>query len=126
MEALRRFLREKCVPSRRGKINKPALGVGGDQLDGDPVAYVQAFAALDEHSIHVGVESADERAVLVDAGDNGRKALADAGAQNDGGDALLHLALDLAGAIFHQGAANGDGVEIAFRVRLWPVSNKRL
>ena len=76
------------------------------------VAHVEAFAALHDHAFYVRIEGADEGAVVVDAGDDGGEALADAGMQDDGGDALLHLALDLAGVVFHQRAARGDGVEI--------------
>src|SRR5271165_3903799 len=104
--------------SSGGEVDEAALRVCGDELHGDLVAHIEAFAAMDEHSIYMRVEGADECAVVVDAGDDGRKALADARVKDYGGDALLHLALDLAGAVFHEGAALGDGVEIVLGVGL--------
>jgi len=64
------------------------------------------------------IEGADEGAVFVDAGDDGGEALADARVQDDGGDALLHLTLDLARAVFHQRAMDGDGIEIVHGIGL--------
>ena len=73
---------------------------------------------IHQHSVHVRIEGADERAVVVDARDDGLETLADARMQHHGGNALLHLALHLARAIFHQRAALRNRIEVAFGVGL--------
>ncbi len=54
----------------------------------------------------------------VRAGDDGLIGLADVRMKDDGGDALLHLALHFARGVFHLGASLRDGVELVFRVGL--------
>ena len=63
------------------------------------------------------IERAHEGSVVVHAGDDGLVGLADVRVQDDGGDALLHLALDLARGVFHLGASLRDGVELHLRSR---------
>ncbi len=89
----------------RREIDESPLRIGGDEFDGHSVAYVETFATLDQLSVDVGIEGADEGSVVVHAGDDGAVALADVGVQHDRRDALLHLALHLAGGVFHLGAS---------------------
>lgn len=64
--------------SLHSKINKPTLRIGRDELHRQLIAHVEPLAAVHHHSFNVRLERADECAVLVDAGDDGRKAFADA------------------------------------------------
>ena len=102
----------------RFEIDITALGIGVDELDGDSVADVEAFATANQHAFDVRIERADEGALFRRACDNGLISLADVRMKNNRGDAFLHLALDFAGGVFHLGASLRDGVEVVFRVGL--------
>jgi len=67
---------------------------------------------LNDLAVHVRIEGADEGPVIVHASHDGRIALANVRMEHHGGDAFLHVALNLARAVFHQRAALGDGIEL--------------
>src|ERR1700722_19508503 len=110
------LFRSENRTASHGEVDKSPLRVGGDQLGGHFIANIQALASTNHHAVHWRIECPHERAALGDAGDDGREALADAGMQDDGRDALLHVALYFACVVFHKRAVNGYGVEIVFGV----------
>jgi hypothetical protein len=102
------------------EVDEGAGGVGVEEFYRDLVAYVEAFAALDDAALKRGAEDADVDALLRRAGDDAGEGFADAVGHGDCGDALLHGALDLAEFGVGVVAVEGDGGEVGVGVGRGP------
>src|SRR5580704_12116951 len=78
------------------KVNEATAGIGAQQFNLQAIADVQPALALHQHAIHVRIQCAHKRTVLVHPGHNRAELRTDPIRQRHSRNPLLHIARQLA------------------------------
>ena len=100
------------------EVDEPALHVGANQFDSEPVSHVDALLPLRQQSIDARLQHADKSSFGSYAGDDGVEDGANAMLQRDRSQPLRHLPLDFSLCVSFFSAVGGDRGKFVVRVRV--------